>query len=122
MTLTQAVQQRILVLDGAMGTMIQAYKFEEEDYRGDRFADYPRILLRAITTFWFSRNLKAIDAIHLGLSRGRCRYSRDEHVQFANSISMEDYHMSDLVVELNMSPRWKAHAAPYEQYRAERRD
>jgi 5-methyltetrahydrofolate--homocysteine methyltransferase len=38
--LEQALAKRILVLDGAMGTMIQAYKFEEQDYRGDRFADW----------------------------------------------------------------------------------
>ena len=33
----KALKERILVLDGAMGTMLQAYKFEEEDFRGDRF-------------------------------------------------------------------------------------
>ena len=37
----KALQERILVLDGAMGTMLQAYKFSEEDFRGDRFKDYP---------------------------------------------------------------------------------
>jgi len=36
--------QRILVLDGAMGTMIQSYQLEEKDYRGDRFDDWPREL------------------------------------------------------------------------------
>ena len=36
----KALQERILVLDGAMGTMLQAYKFTEEDYRGERFKDY----------------------------------------------------------------------------------
>ncbi|MGB1552545.1 MAG: homocysteine S-methyltransferase family protein, partial [Schleiferiaceae bacterium] len=40
MTIQQAIKEKILVLDGAMGTMIQAYKFEEEDYRGERFKDY----------------------------------------------------------------------------------
>ena len=35
--LEKILEQRIMVLDGAMGTMIQAYKFEEEDYRGERF-------------------------------------------------------------------------------------
>ena len=33
--------RRILVLDGAMGTMIQSYRLEERDYRGDRFAQFP---------------------------------------------------------------------------------
>ena len=39
-TLLRAAQQRILVLDGAMGTMIQQHKLEEEDYRGTQFADW----------------------------------------------------------------------------------
>ena len=37
----QALQERILVLDGAMGTMLQAYKFNEKDFRGSRFVDHP---------------------------------------------------------------------------------
>ncbi|MCA9542427.1 MAG: homocysteine S-methyltransferase family protein, partial [Myxococcales bacterium] len=38
--LTAALQQRILVLDGAMGTMIQSYKLDEAGFRGARFADH----------------------------------------------------------------------------------
>jgi len=38
--LEQQMKKRILILDGAMGTMIQAYKFEEQDYRGEQFADW----------------------------------------------------------------------------------
>ena len=37
----ELLQQRILILDGAMGTMIQRHKLEEADYRGERFADWP---------------------------------------------------------------------------------
>ena len=37
----EEIQKRILVLDGAMGTMLQAYKFTEENFRGERFKDYP---------------------------------------------------------------------------------
>ncbi len=40
-TIKEEIQKRILVLDGAMGTMLQAYKFSEEDFRGERFKDYP---------------------------------------------------------------------------------
>ncbi len=36
------LQQRILIIDGAMGTMIQRYKLSEADYRGERFKDHPR--------------------------------------------------------------------------------
>ena len=39
--ITELLKSRILVLDGAMGTMIQRHKFNEEDYRGERFANYP---------------------------------------------------------------------------------
>ena len=38
--LQKLLQKRILILDGAMGTMIQKHKLEEADYRGERFADY----------------------------------------------------------------------------------
>ena len=37
----QILAEKILVLDGAMGTMLQAYKFEEKDFRGERFKDHP---------------------------------------------------------------------------------
>ncbi|MDQ4105784.1 MAG: hypothetical protein M3157_01225, partial [Actinomycetota bacterium] len=39
--LRTALKQRILLLDCAMGTMIQSYALEEDDYRGERFADHP---------------------------------------------------------------------------------
>ena len=41
LALQTALKQRILVLDGGMGTMIQSYKFTEDDFRGERFADWP---------------------------------------------------------------------------------
>ena len=37
----QILAEKILVLDGAMGTMLQAYKFQEEDFRTERFKDHP---------------------------------------------------------------------------------
>ena len=40
--LKQALADRILVLDGAMGTMIQRYQLDEAAYRGERFADFDR--------------------------------------------------------------------------------
>ncbi len=40
-TIQQALQKRILIIDGAMGTMIQRHKLEEEHYRGERFKDWP---------------------------------------------------------------------------------
>ena len=42
--LRSALQQRILILDGAMGTMIQSYKLKEADYRGSQFSQHPHDL------------------------------------------------------------------------------
>ncbi|MCF8016992.1 MAG: homocysteine S-methyltransferase family protein, partial [Chromatiaceae bacterium] len=42
--LKQRLEQTILILDGAMGTMIQRRKLEEGDYRGERFKDWPSAL------------------------------------------------------------------------------
>ena len=57
----QALQDRILVLDGAMGTMLQQYKFTEEDFRGERFKDYPKPLHPGVwKTFSFDTVLEKI--------------------------------------------------------------
>ena len=39
-TILDCLEERILIIDGAMGTMIQQYKLEEKDYRGERFANW----------------------------------------------------------------------------------
>ena len=114
MTLTQAVQQRILVLDGAMGTMIQAYKFEEEDYRGERFANYPHSL-KGNNDLLVLTQSEAIDAIHLAYLEAGADIVETNTFN-ANSISLEDYHMSDLVVELNVAAVESARRA-IQQYR-----
>ncbi|PJC70440.1 MAG: methionine synthase, partial [Zetaproteobacteria bacterium CG_4_8_14_3_um_filter_59_5] len=91
---------RILILDGAMGTMIQRHKLEEADYRGERFAD------------WHSE-LKGNNDL---LSLTRPHIIRGIHEEYlaagadiletntfnANSVSMADYHMEELVYELNL--------------------
>ena len=40
-TIWQEIEKRILILDGAMGTMLQEYNFSEEEFRGERFKNYP---------------------------------------------------------------------------------
>ena len=62
-TLEKILEQRIMILDGAMGTMIQAYKFEEEDYRGERFKDY-EILLKGNNDLLTLTQPEAIKEIH----------------------------------------------------------
>lgn len=95
----QILDQRITVIDGAMGTMIQAYKPTEEQYRGSRFSN-------------FEHSLKGNNDL---LVLTQPEWILDIHKQFleagadiietntfnSNRISMEDYHMVDLVEELN---------------------
>ena len=115
MTITKAVQQKILVLDGAMGTMIQAYKFEEEDYRGERFANYPHSL-KGNSDLLVLTQPEAIDAIHLAYLEAGADILETNTFN-SNSISMEDYLMGDLVVELNKAAVESARRA-IDQYRA----
>jgi 5-methyltetrahydrofolate--homocysteine methyltransferase len=95
----QAIKERILVLDGAMGTMLQRNKFEEEDFRGERFKDFPHPLkgnndLLSIT------QPEAVKEVH------RLYFEAGADIVETNTFSgttigMADYHMEDLVYELN---------------------
>ena len=100
MSIKKALQEKILVLDGAMGTMIQAYKFEEEDYRGERFKAYPHPL-KGNNDLLVLTQAKAIEDIHLAYLEAGADILETNTFN-SNSISMEDYHMSDLVEELNI--------------------
>ncbi len=93
------IQKRILVLDGAMGTMLQEYKFTEEDFRGERFKEYPTSLkgnndLLSIT------QPEAVKEVH------RKYFAAGADIVETNTfsgttIAMADYQMEDLVYELN---------------------
>lgn len=95
----EEIQKRILVLDGAMGTMLQRNKFEEEDFRGERFRDFPHPLkgnndLLSIT------QPEAVKEVH------RLYFQAGADIVETNTFSgttigMADYHMEDLVYELN---------------------
>ncbi|WP_353088300.1 homocysteine S-methyltransferase family protein [Flavobacterium sp.] len=95
----EILKQRILVLDGAMGTMLQRNQFEEADFRGDRFKDFPHPLkgnndLLSIT------QPEAVKAVH------RAYFEAGADIVETNTFSgttigMADYHMEDLVYELN---------------------
>ena len=95
----QALQNRILVLDGAMGTMLQAYKFTEADFRGERFKDYPTPLqgnndLLSIT------QPEAIKTIHAKYFEAGADIV-ETNTFSGTSIAMADYQMEDLVYEFN---------------------
>jgi 5-methyltetrahydrofolate--homocysteine methyltransferase len=93
------IQKRILVLDGAMGTMLQQYKFTEEDYRGERFKDYPSPLkgnndLLSIT------QPEAIAEVHRKYFEAGADIV-ETNTFSGTSIAMADYNMENLVYELN---------------------
>ena len=95
----EALQNNILVLDGAMGTMLQAYKFNEADFRGDRFTDHP-CSLQGNNDMLSLTQPEAIKTIH----RKYFEVGADivETNTFSStSIGMGDYEMEAWVYELN---------------------
>jgi len=98
-SLYDVIKERILVLDGAMGTMIQTYNLKEEDFRGERFKNYLSPLkgnndLLSIT------QPQIISEIHKKYLESGADIL-ETNTFSSNSISMADYNMEDLVYELN---------------------
>ncbi|MBD3671803.1 MAG: methionine synthase [Gammaproteobacteria bacterium] len=99
--LEQALKERILILDGAMGTMIQRHKLDEAAYRGERFADYPSDLkgnndllvmtqpdiIRSIHEEYLAAGADIVETNTFG----------------ANAVTLEDYDMQDLAYEMNVA-------------------
>jgi 5-methyltetrahydrofolate--homocysteine methyltransferase len=99
-SLTALLTSRILVLDGAMGTMIQQHTFSEEEYRGDRFADWDRDL-RGNNDLLTLTQPAAISAIHRAyLDAGSDLV--ETNTFNAQRISLADYGMESLAYELNL--------------------
>ncbi len=96
----QALNNRILILDGAMGTMIQRYKLTEEDYRGERFKDWPSDLTgnNDLLTLTQPQIIKDIHIAYLEAGADIL----ETNTFNANSISMADYNMESLAYELNV--------------------
>ena len=93
------LRERILVLDGSMGTMIQQYKLAEEDYRGDRFKDHP-VALKGNNDLLSITRPDVIKEIHgKYLDAGADILSTNTFN--ANAISMADYKVEEIVYELN---------------------
>jgi 5-methyltetrahydrofolate--homocysteine methyltransferase len=97
--LIDLLQQRILVMDGAMGTMIQRYNLTEEDYRGSRFADFAHSVKGNNDLLSLTRP-DIIAAIHRQYFEAGSDIV-ETNTFSATSIAMADYHMEDLVYELN---------------------
>ncbi|MCG2609921.1 homocysteine S-methyltransferase family protein [Flavobacterium sp. SM15] len=95
----EAIKERILILDGAMGTMLQRYKFEEEDFRGERFKDFAHPL-KGNNDLLTLTQPEAVKSVH------RAYFEAGADIVETNTFSgttigMADYHMEDLVYELN---------------------
>jgi len=97
--LEQAMAQEILVFDGAMGTMIQARKLEEQDFRSARFADHERSL-KGNNDLLSLTQPDLIQDIHRGFLEAGARFIETNTFN-ATSISQADYGTEALVRELN---------------------
>ena len=93
------VKEKVLVLDGAMGTMIQEYKFTEEDYRGSRFATYEHPLQGNNDLLTLTQP-EAIQTIHEKYLAAGADII-ETNTFSCTTIAMADYYMEDLVYELN---------------------
>ncbi len=100
MTLHEAIKKRILILDGAMGTMIQQYQLKEADFRGERFADFHKDLQGNNDLLSIVRP-DVIENIHKAYLEAGADLIETNTFN-ANALSMEDYDMQDLVYEMNL--------------------
>ncbi len=95
----QILAERILILDGAMGTMIQRYSLSEKDFRGDRFSDSPKPLKGNNDLLSITRP-DVISTIHRQYLDAGADIIETNTFN-ATSISMQDYGMSHLAAEIN---------------------
>jgi 5-methyltetrahydrofolate--homocysteine methyltransferase len=95
----QEINKRILILDGAMGTMLQRYNFSEEDFRGERFKDFPHSL-KGNNDLLSLTQPKAIRDIHAQYFEAGADIV-ETNTFSGTTIGMADYHLEDIVYELN---------------------
>ena len=98
--LQTALKERILILDGGMGTMIQSYRLEEADYRGERFADWPSDVKGNNDLLLLTRPdvIQAIEKAYLDAGADIL----ETNTFNATRVSQADYGMEALVYELNV--------------------
>ncbi|WDO14244.1 homocysteine S-methyltransferase family protein [Flavobacterium sp. WW92] len=95
----KAIKERILVLDGAMGTMLQRYNFSEEDFRGERFKNFPHPL-KGNNDLLSLTQPQAIRDVHRQYFEAGADIV-ETNTFSGTTIGMADYHLEDLVYELN---------------------
>ena len=106
------IKERILVLDGAMGTMIQGYNLTEADFRGSRFQDHSRHLKGNNEMVSLTRP-DVLAEIHRNHFRAGADIATTNTFN-ANAVSQEDYGVSELVDELNRAAATIARQAAHE--------
>jgi 5-methyltetrahydrofolate--homocysteine methyltransferase len=99
--LYNALESRILLLDGAMGTMIQKYKLSEDDFRGSRFKDFPH-QLKGNNDLLSLTKPELITEIHRQFLEAGADILETNTFN-ANRISQADYHLEDQVTEINLA-------------------
>jgi 5-methyltetrahydrofolate--homocysteine methyltransferase len=98
-SLERLLGERILVLDGALGTMIQSYKLEEADYRGERFIDHP-VHVQGNNDLLNITRPDVVSAIHSAYLDAGADILETNTFN-STAIAMADYQMEDLAFELN---------------------
>ena len=99
MNITELLKTKVLVLDGAMGTMLQQFKFEEADFKGNRFKDFPHPLkgnndLLSIT------QPEAVKSVHRAYFEAGADIV-ETNTFSSTTIGMADYHLEEAVYDLN---------------------
>ncbi len=100
MTIREQLRNRILVIDGAMGTMIQQHKLGEEDYRGSRFKDWKHDV-KGNNDLLSLTQPEIIKSIHLEYLNAGADIIETNTFN-AQRISLADYHMQELAYEINL--------------------
>lgn len=95
----EILDERILILDGAMGTMLQRYKFSEADFRGERFKDWP-YALQGNNDLLSLTKPEVIEEVHRKYLDAGADIL-ETNTFSGTTIAMADYHMEDLVYDLN---------------------
>ena len=107
--ISQSLDSQILLLDGAMGTMIQGHDLQEKDYRGERFADWPSDL-KGNNDLLSLTQPDIISGIHQQYLEAGANIIETNTFN-SNAPSMSDYGMEELVYELNFEAAKIARAA-----------
>lgn len=116
MEIREMLQKRILIIDGAMGTMIQRYKLSEADYRGERFKDWPSDI-KGNNDLLCLTQPQIIKDIHKEYLEAGADILETNTFN-AQRISLADYHMEDLAYEINLAAAKLARES-IEEWRAE---